>query len=172
MHEYSGEYTLDDYLLANRLSYGSKRSTKIARILILVLLVFPVLIIIGNPSDVVSWAFIIFLLVMLFYPYTILPVMVKRLFSEQKQLHGQAKIVLDGNRIITTGSTGEATHLWLHHYLEAEQMILLYATPNTFIMLPRRFLLDDSEYEYARQFLKDFPMHKTISREVKTDSSN
>ncbi len=168
MHEYSGDYTLDDYLFANRLSYKAKRSTKITRILILVLLIFPVVIVIADPLDFVSWAFIVFLLVMLFYPYTIIPIMAKRLFSEQKQLHGKVKIVLDGNKIMTTSLTGEATLLWLHHCLVSEKMILLYGTPNTFIMLPRRFISDDSEIEYILQFMKNFPMHKATSQGVKT----
>ena len=157
MHEYFGEYTVKDYLLANRLHYFSMRSAKILSLVILIFLILPITAVIEHPDDVVSWGFIVFFLILLGYPYTILPFMAKYYFAKQKQIHGQVKITLSEDRITETSQTGESTFLWLDHYIVSERMILLYNTPKTFSMLPRRFIGDDTEFEYIEQFLDDFP---------------
>ncbi|MDD5094341.1 MAG: hypothetical protein PHV74_08195 [Dehalococcoidia bacterium] len=158
MHEYEGQYTYDDYLFANRLNYRSSRTTKITRGALFLLFVVAIFVVISSPDNILSWFFIAILVVLLGFPYTILPTLTRRAFAQQGQLHSQVRFVFDSGKIISTTSAGEATLTGLHRYMISDRMILLYIAPNTFIMLPRRFLGSDSEMEYVGNFLKGFPV--------------
>jgi hypothetical protein len=159
-HEYSGQYTYTEFLRANRMHLSSRRSMKIMRVVMVFLLVVATLIAVVDPREVINWVILVAVLAWLSYPYTVLPITAKRSWAEQKQGHGPIKIVLARDRIISTSYTGDSTTLWLHHYLVSDQMILLFETPKTFIMLPRRFARNESDYQYVQEFLTAFPVSK------------
>jgi hypothetical protein len=157
MHEYEGEYTYEDYLLANRLNYSSMRTTKITRVVLVLLLLVSVALAIVSPIRVLFWFFIVFLVALLGFPYTLMPWMTRRVFERQEQFHGHVKIIFDSDKITSIGADGEATITGLDHYIVSDKMILLYLAPTIFIMLPRRFMGSDAEVEYVQNYLKEFP---------------
>ena len=159
-HEYSGQYTYGDYLFANRLHYNSRRRAKIVRVVLIVFLVMMVLFIAVNPRSVSNWVILVLWLILLAYPYTVLPIIVRWLWRKQVQLHHPARIVLAGDRILTTTPIEESSIRWLDHYLVSDRMVLLFTTPLAFVMLPRRFARNDSDFQYIQQFLKAFPIGK------------
>ncbi|MBN2099568.1 MAG: YcxB family protein [Dehalococcoidia bacterium] len=160
MREYSGQYTLSDYLLANRMHLFSSRTTKFVIVFILLLMALPVLGLIGNPTDVFAWGLILSGLVIIAYPYTVLPIAGRIMYAQQPQIRGQVRILIGPDRIVDASATGSATHLWLHHILVSQRMILLFETPRTFIMLPRRFFKDEDDLQAAKSLLEGFPTGK------------
>jgi len=153
----TGEYTIQDYILANRLHMARSKMWYVMMILVILFLLVAISVVIKRPHDVVSWIFIVFFIVYLGYPYTILPLQSRILFNRQKNVHGKIKVRFEPMQIIERGQLGESTYKWLHHYLVTDKMILLYNTPKTFIMLPRRFFRDDNQFNDIKNYLNSFP---------------
>ena len=158
----SGEYTLEDYILANRLHMARSWVWRIFIIAFALLLVLLLILVIDNPRDIVSWIFIFLILLYVSYPYTILPLRAKALFKQHKLVHGKIEIQFEANQIIEKAPLSEGFINWLHHYLISDKIILLYTTPNTFIMLPRRFFKDDAQVNEVKGFLETFPIGKRM----------
>ncbi len=153
----SGEYTVQDYILANRLHLGKMKSYQACRIMGIVLLIPMIFFMIIIPKDVLGWFIIAFCLYFISYPYTVLPLRSKALFKQQKQIHGRVEVRFEGDQIISNGPLTEGSTKWLHHYVISDKIMLLYTTPRTFVMLPRRFFKDDAQFNEVKAFLQTFP---------------
>jgi hypothetical protein len=158
MHEYMGKYTLKDYILANRLWLNTNRSMKIQQIIFVALLCYNAYFVITGSANIIHWAIIVICLLWIAWPYTILQISVRAKYAKLKQkMHGETKIIFNAHKIIVQVSDGEDIVTRLHHHLVFDKMILLFFMPKLFIMLPRRFIGSDNEFEYAKQFLENFP---------------
>jgi hypothetical protein len=158
----SGEYTVEDYILANRLHMSKSILWKIIRITFAVLLIPFIFFAIILPKEIFPWLFIVFSLYYISYPYTILPLRAKALFKQQRLAHGQIEVRFEGNQIIEKSPLSEGSINWLHHCLISDKIMLLYTTPKTFIMLPRRFFKDDAQFNEVKGFLETFPTGKRM----------
>jgi len=157
MIEICGEYTKDDYLLANRTTLKKTNAFLIPMIAWVSLTIIMILGILRTPFDLIHWMFFIICLVYLNYSSTILPIMVNKYFKEQKQIHGKVTINFDSDKILSRSPVDEHILKWLHHITITEKMILLYNTPKTFIMVPRGWFGNTEQYEATVLLLKNFP---------------
>lgn len=157
MLEYSGQYTLSDYLQANRIHYRRSRLMIAMFVLFLLLAIVNAVQVVTHPTSIAAWVLLAVTIVFLGYPYTLLPIIVRSSYAQQLQMHGRVKITIRPDRITESSATGVSALFWLHHVLVSERTILLYTTPQTFVMLPRRFFKDDRDFEAAKNLLEAFP---------------
>jgi hypothetical protein len=159
-HEYSGTYTRDDYLLACRVEVESVSEVWVTRVLGVVVLLWGVYAAVVDPRSFPPWFMILVGPVILFAPYTYLPLVWRRLWGKTEALHYPVKIVLAEDSISFTTHTHEDIMQWLDHYHVSSRTIVLFTAPDSFVMLPRRFARTDSDYQYIQEFLKGFPVGK------------
>ncbi|MFA5374606.1 MAG: YcxB family protein [Dehalococcoidia bacterium] len=162
----SGEYTIQDYKLANRLHMTKSKMCQIMRAVWIALFLIFLFLAAIMLTEVVLWLFTVLCLFYILYPYTILPLRIKRLFEQQKLIHGKIEIRFEGNQIKSHSQLTEDSLKWLHHYVITDKMLLIYTTPRTFIMLPRRFFKDDAQFNGIKDYLHNFPMGDKMGRET------
>ena len=160
MIELSGEYTINDYILANRIHIKHDKSWVLTKAIFAFFLVCMVIGIWAKPHDPVNWIFAVLCLVYINYEHTILPSQTKKYFNEQKQLHGKVTIIFEQGKVSEKTIIGDTTFIWLHHIVITPAMLLLYNTPKTFIVTPRKWFSDNNQFEDAVKMLKDFPRNK------------
>jgi len=148
MEEIKGEYTVRDYLIANRLHMARSPYFRLSRIIWYVLFFLSLLATLTSPSDFILWVLLVLSLFNITYPYLILPHWVKRYFKIQKQMHGEITISFDSDEgtISSKSETGEGKTRWIFKYLSNVEILLLFDTPLTFMMVPRRFCRDEEQF--------------------------
>ena len=159
----SGEYTAQDYVLANRLHVMKDTAWPAFSAILAVFLVGSIVLLIFRPAEVLPWFFIFVCLCYISYPYTILPFRSRSFFNQQTIAQGKIEIRFEPTQIIDKSSSSEGSLDWLHHYLISDKIILLYSTRKTFIMLPRRFFKDDAQFDEVKKFLQTFPTGKRMT---------
>lgn len=83
---------------------------------------------------------------LLFETYTLLPLRAKYYFNKQKQLQVDATISFDNDFICEKSSIQELKLKNVERYLLCKEMLLIYNTPKTFIMVPKRFCKDEQQF--------------------------
>lgn len=148
MQEIKGEYTVRDYLIANRLHMARSPYFRLSRIICYVMVFLLLLAALTGPSDFILWVFLTLFSFIITYPYLILPHRVKRYFKIQKQMHGEITISFDSDEgtISSKSETGEGKTRWIFKYLSNAEILLLFNTPLTFMMVPRRFCRDEEQF--------------------------
>jgi hypothetical protein len=146
MEEIRGEYTIEDYLVANRLHSKKSPLFIVQTILFSVLSVLYILLIYANPLDMFQWIFLFVSLLFSTYWFTILPIMTKHYYKIQKQMHGETIISIDGDCICQKSERYELKYSWILKYLSSDNMLIMFNTPRTFIMIPRRFCKDEEQF--------------------------
>ena len=156
----SGEYTAQDYVLANRLHVIKDTAWPAFSVILAVFLVGSIVLLVFRPGEVLPWFFILVCLCYILYPFTILPFRSRSFFNQQQIAQGKIEIRFELTQIIDNSSSEEVSIDWLHHYLISDKIILLYTTRRTFIMLPRRFFKDDAQFNEVKSYLQTFPTGK------------
>lgn len=147
MEEIRGEYTVEDYLVANRLHLKKSPLFRVQTIGFSFLSVLYIFLIFADPRNIAIW--VVFLgICLLFstYWFTILPIMTKRDYKRQKQMHGETIISIDSDCICQKSELNESKDYWIYRYLSSNNMLIAYNTPKTFIIIPRRFCKDEEQF--------------------------
>jgi len=146
MEEIRGEYTVKDYIMANRLHISRNPSWKWSRIFLYILSFVYVLLIICSPGNIIYWIFLFLFFIIANYPYAILPYWARRYYKLQK-MHGETVISVDSDgNLCSKSQKGETKQKWVFRYLSSKDMLMVYNTPLTFIMIPRRFCKGEEQF--------------------------
>ena len=154
MEEIRGEYTIADYLSANRLHLKKNPLYKWQIIVFSFLSFGYILLIFVNPFNVVLWIFLCFCLLVSTHSFTILPRVIKHYYKIQKQMHGETIISIDSDCICQKSERHESTLRWIFRYLSSDNMLLVYNTPKTFMMIPKRFCKDEDQFNRVANLAK------------------
>jgi len=141
------EYEFSDYLQANRFHLYRQLGYWYGLIVVGLFDICIGILVYLRPSDTVLWLLLIFFLAFPLYSHLSLPIRARKLFKRQKQLHGLLEFELKSNQLSSKNPVTQQIHKW---FLKAEfndKFILLFNTPATFIILPRRVFLDDQQYK-------------------------
>jgi hypothetical protein len=155
MEEIRGEYTIEDYLVANRLHLKKSSIFRGQTIIFSFLSVIYIILIFENPRDILLWVFLCISILFSTYWFTILPIMTKRDYEIQKQMHGETIISIDGDCICQKSERHESKYYWIYRYLSSNNMLMAYNTPKTAIIIPKRFCQDEEQFNRFVNFAKE-----------------
>lgn len=148
------ELTVRDYITANRAHFfhGAQGWFLMAIGVILVLMSGAGLLL--QPRDPVLLFGLVFGVPAAFYPFTIMPYTTRRLYRMQRQMHGPVKAILDETQVTYESRLIDTTCRWLYRVLATKRVLMLYNTPKTYILVPRRVCRDAAQYERIEQLAR------------------
>jgi YcxB-like protein len=109
------------------------------------------------PNSLTSWIFVIFGMFYLFlFPFLALPWYARRTFSQRKTLRTEHEAVISPEMIEITSEYGlKRMHLSpLYTYKVCKTLILLYGSPASFHIFPRRFFPSEENYKTFLSYLE------------------
>jgi hypothetical protein len=146
MEEIRGEYTIEDYLVANRLHLKESPLFRGQTIIFSIMSVLYIILIIANPREIFLWICLGICLLFSTYWFTILPKLIKHNYKIQKQMHGETIISIDSDCLCQKSERHESKFYWIYRYLSSNNMLIAYNTPKTFIIIPKRFCHDEEQF--------------------------
>jgi hypothetical protein len=154
-------YRMEDYLQANRIVYQTNLAQQILKMVYITLCVLFSFILIINyllwkNIDTFSIFFIIFSLFFIFYEWTILPSSVKKMFKEQKRYFEEVTLIFSESEIIQICSISETKLKWIYKYVWTEKMLLIFTSPLTFVIVPKKYCADEEQYKRICEIVTNF----------------
>ena len=161
MIEIKGQYTLNDYQQAQRLNAraGKGRNLLIAVLYLIAACQLAFMLAFFIPSRewsaVVGLALLGVLYLLFFYGYV--PLRVKRIFYQQKELQLPFCLEIDENGLDVRNELGHSHRPWKGYtsWREDEHLLLLYLAEGSFQMLPKR-LAGVGVVDFVRQRLRAY----------------
>ncbi len=174
MEKITVHYTYPLYLEASRIAYQNTKFCWFNRfffgICFCIIFTFVWSKIILGILDLIGIFLSLLSLAYLFYEWSILPFSCKNLFEKQPMFKGEAEMYIDDNVIIdkTTleKSTLERTIISetkiqiIHKYVLSKNLLLIFNTPATFFIIPKKFCVDEQQFARIVQIVRHFPQDK------------
>ena len=86
----------------------------------------------------------------------VLPRKARKIFAQQKLLHGPMEIVITPDGFSTAAAHGTSNLKWseLHKYKAGKRLMLVYQSDVIFHMFPRRWFASDADWDQLQAYLK------------------
>lgn len=155
-------YRADDYLEANRIAYRHNSAQQTLRIIYIILailftLIFVLKYLMRQEVDSFAVFFIIFALMFIFYEWTFLPSSSKKMFEQQKKYFQEVTLSFAEDTISQFCSISEVKLKWFYKHILTDKMLLIFTTPLTFIIVPKKYCASEEQYTKICQIVTNFP---------------
>jgi len=141
------DYTLNDYYKSN-LAYLLHQGKVWFIILFFsvgfIYFLFSILLV---SSSLLNYVLILLCIYYMSYPFLGLYFRCKKFFKEQEQLQGKQEIYFTENEMVTRSTTSEEKIKRAYKILFTKNYLLIFNTPMTFTMIPRRIFNNQEDYD-------------------------
>lgn len=150
-------YSLKDYIQANRIHLKSNKRIYYIISFGLVFLLFSIFLIIVEPKGIFPWFALIYSIIMFTYPISVIPISSKFYMKKQKYFDGPVKLKFVDNTIFSDSQIGESKIKWITKIIIREGLLLIYTTPKNFIIVNEKYCTGKDQFELIGRFVKNMP---------------
>jgi hypothetical protein len=154
-------YTPSIYLEANKIHWRSQPLCWFYRVFFGLCFCFFSLVSFGNflraKFDIFTLLFSFFCLVYMLYEWTILPIISNNLYKKLKMFEDAVELSFCQDFIEEKSCVSDSKLHSIYQYKLKNDMLLVYVTPLTFAIVPKKFCTDDEQSNRIIDIVSKFP---------------
>ena len=142
------KYTFDDFYKANMIHKIKNKKFRIVASLMFLFLIVAVYMAVKNINNIFAWIVIAYVMFYFSTTFIVHRSRVKKYFEKQPALQSEQEVILYEDKIFIKNSQEESYIKKIHDLYVNEKFIIIYNTPVTFYVIPRRVCVDNNQFHH------------------------